>query len=574
MNLTLAFNHGRAGTKVEGYHAFNLGTHLVAALVLFGLVRRTAALTWVDSHAPLAIGFAAALLWLVHPLQTEAVTYVVQRAESLCGLFYLLTLYCLVRGATGRRPVAWYVGATLACWLGMATKEVMVTAPVVALLYDRAFLSCSFRQALQNRKWLYVGLAASWLLLAYLVTGTGGRSGSAGFAHAITPAQYALTQAGAILHYLRLSAWPHPLVFDYGFATASGFREAWPQVATVVALLLLLLYAFYTRPRVGFLGVAFFLVLSPSSSFVPIITQTIAEHRMYLPLAAITAGTAAFAYAGLRVLSRIDAPSAPRYALLPTYLVVVGGVAALFAWQTWRRNGDYRSEASIWADTAAKAPTNPRAWVNLARTNFNSGNRAEALELLDRAVEIAPDYADARYNRGIGRQSLGMLDESLEDFDRAIEQDPGVATYYFYRAMARRARGRLSEALEDYDTVVRLQPGFAAAYCNRASIYVALNDAPRALADYGRAIELDPNLVQAYGNRAAVLAQMGDVRGAIEDCSEAIARAPQQRDLYQKRAALFCLAQRNDLAKQDLQAFRELGGVPDPELLRKLAGGE
>ena len=154
LNLSFAVNYALGGLAVVGYHALNLAVNLANALLLFGLLRRTFALPVLrekfGDHA-LALAFAIALLWAVHPLQSASVTYIVQRAESLVSLFYLLTLYCMVRGVESGKPAGWYAGAVLACLLGMSTKEVMVTAPVVVLLYDWMFLAGSLTEALRRR---------------------------------------------------------------------------------------------------------------------------------------------------------------------------------------------------------------------------------------------------------------------------------------------------------------------------------------------------------------------------------------------------------------------------------------
>ncbi len=146
MNLSLALNYALFGLDVRGYHGFNLTIHVLGALLLYGIVRRTLSLPALrDRFGKVAaqLALAAALIWTVHPLQTESVTYVIQRTESIMGLFYLLTLYCVIRGACSARPVGWCLSAVVACALGMASKEVMVTAPVIVLLYDRSFLARS-----------------------------------------------------------------------------------------------------------------------------------------------------------------------------------------------------------------------------------------------------------------------------------------------------------------------------------------------------------------------------------------------------------------------------------------------
>ncbi|HEV3344116.1 MAG TPA: tetratricopeptide repeat protein [Pirellulales bacterium] len=594
VNLSLAVNYACGGTEPWGYHLVNLAIHVSAALVLFGLVRRT---PYPGFHPPspqpspegrggrLAVAFAGALWWAVHPLQTESVTYVVQRAESLCGLFYLATLYCLLRGALCRLPReaqsargGWYAACVLACWLGMATKEVMATAPLAALLYDRLFLAGSFRQAWRDRRGLYAGLAASWLLLAYLVLGTGGRSGSAGFHHQITPMAYAATQAGALLGYLRLSVWPRPLVFDYGRQTVASLGAALPEIVVVAGLLLVSFLVLRRWPRAGFLAAAFFLVLAPSSSVVPIATQAIAEHRMYLPLGAVTVGLACALFALQSRLSLDEwAPfrgakgdEGVRPAIAHGYLMATLAVAALLGWQTWRRNNDYRSERSIWADTAAKVPNNPRAWVNLARADFNEGETRRALEELTKAVELDPDYADARVNRGIAYQALGALDDALRDFERAISLEPGAAGHYFRRGVVYRLQGRTEEAIADYQTAVRLQPDLANAWFNLGNLYGALQQEQAAIDCYSRAIEAAPQFANAWKNRAALLGRLGRYQQAIDDCTRAIDLAPRDADLYRNRSVFYSLAGRESEARRDLQSVGELATVPQVPSLNRL----
>jgi len=137
LNLSLALNYALGGTPVCGYHAANLAVHVLNALLLWGILRRTFQSPILIASFGAAgpnIAWAIALLWAVHPLQTESVTYVVQRAESLAALFYLSTLYCVIRGASSARALLWYVAAALACLLGMATKETMATAPLIVML--------------------------------------------------------------------------------------------------------------------------------------------------------------------------------------------------------------------------------------------------------------------------------------------------------------------------------------------------------------------------------------------------------------------------------------------------------
>ena len=169
---TFAVNYALGGLRVEGYHVVNLLIHLSAALVLWGVARRTLKAYFVTVHGdcpnfrgevrengtvplrPVWLALAIALLWVVHPLQTQAVTYVVQREESLMGLFYLLTLYGFLRAQDSRRPGWWYAASAGCCALGMGAKKVMVTAPLMVLWYDRALVAGSWREIFR-RRWIY-----------------------------------------------------------------------------------------------------------------------------------------------------------------------------------------------------------------------------------------------------------------------------------------------------------------------------------------------------------------------------------------------------------------------------------
>src|SRR5207244_11639066 len=167
VNFSFAMNWAVGGADVRGYHMLNLAIHALAALALFGVVRRTLrsrplAAKFAADATPLA--FVLAALWVLQPLQTESVTYNSQRAESLAGLCLLLTLYASIRGADSPTPLSWHALAVVVCLLGMAAKEVMYAAPLLVLLHDRTFFAGTFREALRRRPWFYAGLAATWVL--------------------------------------------------------------------------------------------------------------------------------------------------------------------------------------------------------------------------------------------------------------------------------------------------------------------------------------------------------------------------------------------------------------------------
>jgi len=513
-NLTLALNWAVSGEQVWSYHAFNLLIHAAAALAMFGLIRRTLdqpSLRARYKAIALPMALVAAMLWALHPLQTESVTYLAQRVESLMGLFYLLTLYGFVRSAEAERPGVWQAFSVAACALGMATKEVMVTAPLMVLVYDRTFVSGTWREAWVRRRVYYASLAGTWLLLAWLVAGAHGRSGTAGFDATVSAWAYLLTQCQAILLYLRLSVWPAPLVFDYGFGTAHGVGEVWWQGLLLLGLAGATLLAMWRRPAWGFLGAWFFGTLAASSSFVPIASQTIAEHRMYLALAAPVVAI----LVGLeRWLGR-------------RALWVGGLLAVVLAGLTVQRNRDYRTAEALWSDTVVKRPGNPRAYGNLAHADVAAGRWRDAVAASLEELRIDPEYhGDAPVNLGRALTELGRPAEALPYFTEALLRRPDSFDVHNNLGVALAALGRWPEAATHYEAALRLRPDFAEAENNLANALAKAGRLPEAMAHYEAARRLRPDFAEAEANWGRSLAEAGRATEALPHFERALQQQP------------------------------------------------
>jgi len=519
VNLSLALNYAISGEAVWSYHVANLLIHAGAALALFGLLRRTfaaPALRPVTGVVADSLAFAAAALWALHPLQTESVTNIAQRTESLCGLFYLLTLYACARAAEAPALRRWPVLAFTACLLGMGTKEVMATAPLLALLYDRTFLAGSFAGAWRARRGLHLALAATWLLLAWLVFAGGGTRGtSAGLGLGVSAWSYLLTQAEAVILYLRLAVWPHPLVLDYGTAVATSVAEVWLEGLTVLALLGTTAWALVRRPVAGFCGAWFFVILAPSSSFIPLVSQTMAEHRMYLPLAAITVPAVALAW---------------RYLGARTWLLALAAGAACLA-LTVARNQDYRTAFSIWSDTVNRWPTSARARLNLGVELQRLGQRKEAIRQFERAATLQPDYALAHYHWGVVLLEDGRATEAVARLENAVRLAPANADAQLALGNALVRAGRSADALAPYARSLELQPA-ADAHTNLAAALQELGRLTEAEQQLRLAVRLDPTLVTSQRWLAMLLARAGRLDEAAEHFNAILTVAPTDADAH------------------------------------------
>lgn len=500
LNLSFALNYAHDGKNVAGYHAVNLAIHLLAGLVLFGLVRRTLELPsqrerW--GRAAWAVAFAAALWWTLHPLQTESVTYIVQRAESLAGLFYLLTFYGLARAVDSTREKWWLALSAISCLLGVFCKETLATAPLLALLYDRAFTAGSFAAALRRRAKYYAVLAATWLPLAWLVWGAGGRGDSAGFGAGASSLDYALTQAHAVTTYWHLSFWPGALSFDYGKAVVKSAGAVAPQLLFIAALLAITGYLLWKKPAAGFLGAWFFVTLAPSSSFIPIATETMAEHRVYLALAAVMAAAA------LAVWKIVGDWYFPLVAV--ALAIILGGA-------TYARNRDYQSATALWGDASVKQPLNARAHENYAAALIENNDPYTALFESRRALALQPDYPEAENSLG---EALGRLDHpetAATHFARAamrLRFPREKAMAYFNLGSALAQTRFFDEALAAYTKSEELQPDFAPTHNLRGFIFYQQGRYQAAVTEFEQALKLQPDFPQCEANLAAARAKLG-----------------------------------------------------------------
>jgi protein O-mannosyl-transferase len=558
LNFTLALNYLAGGTSVWGYHLVNVLIHAAAGCTLFGLVQRTLGGVGRDRLVRPSFGrggafeagsaippyntdatwlaLCIALLWTLHPLQTQAVTYIVQRAESLVSLMYLVTMWCFVRsvefcvlrkGASAWNR--WSVAAWVACLLGMASKEVMVSAPVMVALYDRIFVAGSWHEVWRRRRAVHLALMATWGLLAWLVIGTAGRGGTAGLGNAVSPWDYGLTQIGAIVHYLRLALWPHPLVFDYGKGLVESWRDVWWQALLSFPLAAGSVWAAWRGRAAGFLGLFFFAVLAPSSSFVPVVTQTMSEHRLYLALAAVVCavmvglhrrfGRWSFAFAGVAA-------------------VVLGAM-------TVQRNRDYRTELSIWEDTVVKRPENVRALAALGAIHQAAGRHDEARVLLQEAARVAPKSVEARNNLGNAWMKEGNWSEAIRCFQEALALDPREPYALNNLGNALLQAGRAAEAIPQFEAALRAKPDFSEPRFNLANTLAQHGRAPEALTHYDAYLRIKPDDVEARSNYATTLQMTRRFDDAVLQLQFAVKLRPADAELQNNLGAALAEAGRS-----------------------------
>ena len=530
-NLTLAINYSLSGTNVWSYHALNLLIHILAGLTLFGVVRRTLlrpVLQGRFDRDALPLALAIAILWTLHPLQTDGVTYVIQRVESLMGLFYLLTLYGSIRSVESPRPFRWRLCAVATCLLGMATKEVMATAPLLVLLYDRTFVAGSLREAWSRRRWLHLSLAATWLPLVWLVAGTGwNRGGTAGFGLGVAPWGYWLTQFEAVARYLWLSVWPHPLVFEYGTVRMHHYRDMAVYALAIVPLAAATAVALRRSPVWGFLGAWFFVILAPTS-VVPSAVQMIVEHRMYLPLAAVVTLAALGIHAALR---------------RPSW-IVFAALALGFGILTARRNQDYHSEIAIWTDTAAKRPNNARAHNNLGLALDRTGQSPEAIQQYSEALRLQPDLVEAHLNLGNILDRSGRTPEAIQQYEAVLRIRPDYVEAHNNLGIVLDRAGMTREAIHEFEAALRIQPESAEARTNLGNVFLRLRRPDDAILQYEAILKIRPDYAKAHYDLSVAMEQVGRTQEAITHYVDALRFQPDFAEAHNNLGVALCQSNR------------------------------
>lgn len=515
---SLAANHWLGGTHAFGYHAFNLAVHMSAGLLLFGVTHRSLRSpvfsARFSAETARNIAFVVALLWCVHPLTTQAVTYLIQRAESMASMFYLGTLYGVARSAEARpRRVRWLWGtlAILSCWLGFGSKEIAASIPLSAAFYDRTFFASGWRDVFRQRGWVYLGQLSPlmWFgprLLRYLFFSKGV---SMGFGmEAITWWEYAYNQPAVILHYLRLVFWPHPLCLDYVWKPVERGVDAIIPCVIVLTLVGISLYGAVRLRPWGWVAATFFLILAPTSSFIPIADLAF-EHRMYLPLAAVLALLVIGVHQILRQPRSVVAFKRWPMRLLPWF---AGLLIILATLRTIHRNDDYADPERLWRGVIEVSPHNPRAHSNLGGLLVQKGDYRGAAAAFLQAVKLRPLDHNSVFGLAISLDQIGRHDDAIRCFQRGIELQPDSSLAYNDLGVSHERAGDLMQAEHAYRQALNYNSDFEVAAYNLGSLLLKLSRDQEAREYLELALSKNAARVATRRQLAWLLATSGDDR--------------------------------------------------------------
>lgn len=497
LSLTFAVNYALLGPEPWGYHLVNLMIHLGAGLLLYGVIWRTLESEVIPEYIRfrgLSLAGIIAVLWLVHPVQTESVTYIVQRSESLAGLLMLAALYCAIRGHASQRAGRWYFGAVLACVVGVGVKQHVAVMPVLILVHDAVFHQESYRGALRQHWPLYVGMAVSWVVLGVLQWCARGEV--LRDAEMIPPWRWALTQPEVIVHYLRLSLIPRPLVFQYYWPLAQSVWAVWPALVAMIILVGTTVWGVVKRRWWGFVGAWFFLILAPTSSIISLSPACVCrEHRLYLPVAAVVT----LMVMGIYWLAR--------YADAYCYMVdgwriipatVIGALMLTYIGLTVERNYDYRSELRIKLDSVQKRPQNWFASYQVAELARRAGDHVNATNYYLRSLALQPTNVPGWYYMGVSQAELGNYAGALTSFYTGARLAPESTPFELRIAGVYLASGATNAARHAYQRVLERDASNQIAQFHLAQLPEAVEEPARAVQRPSRRSSLRPRKVRPW----------------------------------------------------------------------------
>lgn len=544
--LSWAVNYAIHGVQPFGYFVGNLLIHVMAAFTIYVTIReifRSAPRIPRDATtlSPELVALLAAALWAVHPLQTQSVSYLYQRLESLTSLFYAATVFGFVRSQASNRPGVWRTFSIAACAMGMASKELMATAPLMVLVVDWLLYAETWRTPWRQRRWYYVGLCATWGILVGLMSSIADKydDGGIGDVAGLTPAIYLSSQAGVLARYVGLWFWPVNQNLDYFYRPPETLLETWPWWALMSPLALLTMSGFARRQPWSLFGAWCFGILAPTSTVMPIFDLAF-EHRVYLPSASMAVLSILVIE---RAMRRFVDPS--NRATIVRWTCRLAGVAILAAGcVAHARSRVYRSEEIVWRDCFQKAPWNLRAAVNVTGIELRMRRDAEALRLAEQSLRIAKYHeqrvlarneqridterawiAMAHNNYGLCLARAGQFDAANAAYEAALTWSPRLAEAQMNRGVLL-ARIRPAEAELCFKAALVEKPNYSEALGNLGLLYRKAGRLDEAEEQYLAAIRAKPSNAEAHNNLGSLVAQKGDLRRAQEHFQNAIAVNP------------------------------------------------
>ena len=539
-NISFALNYYFHQLDPAGYHFVNIMVHILSGILLWLFLKKTLGLnvSSVDKNRGDWIALIAAMIWLVNPVQTQSVTYIVQRLNSMAAMFFLLSFLFYLNGrlATQNGPRwAWFAGAAMGWILALGCKQNTATLPFFILLYEWYFfqdLNAAWLK--KNLKYFYIILTV-FILVSFIYLGANPiqRLMSIGdYAnHEFSLTERILTQFRVVIYYLSLILYPNPirLNLDYDFPLSHSLFDPATTLPALFGLIGLGVLGVLLAKKQRLISFCIFWFLGNlviESSIIPI--AIIFEHRLYLPSMLVWLVPLVF----IR-----------RYVKSEWIIVGLGCVVLVpFSYWTFERNKVWRSAVTLWADCVKKSPNKARPYNNLGTAQHRQNMDEAARQNILKALALDPNFADAHYNLGRILEDDGAMTEAIEHYRKAIELKPGSMWAHNNLGAALLKQNKPSEAVEHFIIALRINPADAQAHHNLGLARIKEGKIDAAIAHYKAALELNSNLVQTHFNLGGVLIRQGQKEQGVYHLQQALQLNP-DHDLANTNMAGYLLNQ-------------------------------
>ncbi len=592
--LTLAINYNIHGYDVFGYHLVNLIIHILSSCLLFLLINQilrseTLGNKKIHENRHL-IAFFCSLLFLIHPVQTQAVTYIIQRMTSMAGLFYIMSVYFYLKGRYSLfndkkdYSVLFIILAVVSAIAGILSKQTALTIPIAWLLIELFFIRN--KKGKPCTKYLISGLFiiviafVAFILLRKLPAET----------KEIGRYEYLITQFRVIIKYIQLSILPIQQNIDYDFPISHslwGTRELL-NLLLIIALIIAGVIL-YKKHRLFSFGIFWFLLtLSVESSIIPI-KDVIFEHRLYLPVMGIILVLVCFLF---NVLSKTR---------ISYFIIVMMCISLFYGILTYARNEVWKTDILLWEDAVKKSPNKARVHFKLGMAKLKKSDYNGALTQFTKTIQLDSCFWEAYYNRGILRMNQrdyknaiedfskfvnnnpslpdahnrlgkakylsGDIDGAIDEFTKAIDLDSSHYNAYLNRGNANIMNRDLKGAIDDFNKSIYYNKNNPIAFNNKGQVFIYFNQPDSALFYFNLAIKTNPQYAKAYFNRGFLLLNVNKTKQALNDFNKAIEINPKYTMAYKYRGLLHYKNKSFKKAYSDLQTAKASGADVSEELL-------
>lgn len=527
-NISFALNYYFHQYDVTGYHVVNILIHIITGILVYFFIQATLRIPILRArygHYKWMPLFSA-VIWLVHPVQTQSVSYIVQRMNSMAALFYVLSFYLYVKArvAEGNRK-KWmlFAGCIISGILALGCKEIAATLPLFIFLYEWYFFQDMKRAWLKRYVFYWGGMLIllGVIGLIYLGGHPFERIMSSYQTRDFTMAERVLTEFRVVIYYMSLLIFPHPsrLNLEHDFTVSHSLIDPLTTLCSLVAIIGLTVLAGYIAKKerlVSFCMLWFLGNLVIESSVFGL--EILFEHRMYLPSMLFILMAVALAYRYIKIQ------------WLRAGLLCI--MVTVFSFWTYSRNTVWSDDVALWKDCVKKSPKKARPYNNLGNALISRGKHHEAITNYSKAVQVDPDYAEAHYNLGIALSGQGKYQEAMNHYFEAVRISPDHAEAHYNLGNALTHQARNKEAIRHYSEAARIKPDYLKAHNNLGNALASQGNVKEAVEHYFEVLRIDPDYADAHYNLGNALIRQGKLNKAMEHYYKALKSKPDFAEVH------------------------------------------